>query len=104
MAGRLSSGNSASKVEPMTWVIFPVAGMQTSLRSFEPEARGENCPVTSGLRIVRIGGDVSREARGCVSFREIRPFETYKRLDFVCGRNSHALPFSASGNSIDRAV
>src|SRR5688500_11976009 len=25
MAGRRSSGNSASKVEPMTWVIFPVA-------------------------------------------------------------------------------
>src|ERR1700689_5051393 len=40
MAGSWSSGNSAAKVEPMTWVIFPVAGIANillvSVESVEP--------------------------------------------------------------------
>src|SRR5436309_8836306 len=51
MAGRASSGNSASKVDPITWVIFPVAGIvQILSRAF----------VRSCVRVVYKGGEIVR--------------------------------------------
>src|SRR5438876_12004562 len=67
MEGSASSGNSASKVDPITWVIFPVAGMDERPRRegiVPAAARRTACALASaGPRIVAIRDRASSEGR-----------------------------------------